>query len=505
MLKRRITIITAILVLAVLAITLVACNPYKQNSIGGGNPDADVVSNGGYYVQQGNYVYFINGYEGESTDNEWGNSYKQAIMRAELDENGNVNNDTATVVVPLNIYNKSTKGGLAVYGNFIYYATPNTDKDKNGTPSTTHTNFMRTSLDGSVTQLIGEVNSRETDYIFTPTRVVYYVSGEKAIKFFDFSGMKGDKSSDKMKGVYSGNLAENVESYTWNYDALYKSGQGAEVTDYFFYTQTVTGDDSYEYYNNLYAKRFDGTGEQLLVTKTTYLTEEEAEDYVKYTDKIFKLTLKASYVEEDGSVALYYSKSKKKVGSTDGTGDDVGLYVNKFTIGENGGMDKANEKQLAALVSSYVYPLGYENGAIVSKDSKYYLIKGLGDSTSEGYNNEVLGREANIVAHRNGYLYYTDSSSATALYKIPYIAGDNDANYNETAVVKEGIKVDWLKLEFVGNKFIYFATDDYNYLHVVDVDTFDCEAEDAEATLIGKMTQADADAKKAAEEEAEDE
>ena len=52
----------------------------------------------------------------------------------------------------------------------------------------------------------------------------------------------------------------------------------------------------------------------------------------------------------------------------------------------------------------------------------------------------------------------------------------------------EGIKTDWLVLDFVGNDFFFFATDDENYLHTINLDTFDKNAEDAKSTYIGCPT-----------------
>ena len=89
-----------------------------------------------------------------------GTPVKQSIVRSELNEDGSVNNATTKVVVPKIIYNSSAKGGFAIFGEWIYYATPNNDRDKNGTASTTDTDFMRTKIDASVTQRLGKINTR---------------------------------------------------------------------------------------------------------------------------------------------------------------------------------------------------------------------------------------------------------------------------------------------------------------------------------------------------------
>ena len=171
--KKIIGVVSLLALVVILATALVACNPYKWNGIGGGDPSAEVESNGGYVVKQGKYLYYINGYEGTGgSNNEWGTPVKQSIVRSELNEDGSVNNATTKVVVPKIIYNSSAKGGFAIFGEWIYYATPNNDRDKNGTASTTDTDFMRTKIDASVTQRLGKINTRSAEYLFTPTRVL---------------------------------------------------------------------------------------------------------------------------------------------------------------------------------------------------------------------------------------------------------------------------------------------------------------------------------------------
>lgn len=142
--KKLFSAFAAILVLVISIATLVACNPYKNTAIGGGDATAPVESNGGYIVKQGNYVYFVNGYVGADADATWGAATKQGIVRAEVKEDGTIDNSTSKLLVPKSVYNSSVNGGIAIFGEWIYYATPNVDKDKSGTASTTDTDFMRT-------------------------------------------------------------------------------------------------------------------------------------------------------------------------------------------------------------------------------------------------------------------------------------------------------------------------------------------------------------------------
>ena len=47
-----------------------------------GIPQGEVVSNGGFVVEKGDYVYFINGVETYTSDNTYGNVVKGALMRS---------------------------------------------------------------------------------------------------------------------------------------------------------------------------------------------------------------------------------------------------------------------------------------------------------------------------------------------------------------------------------------------------------------------------------------
>lgn len=450
--KKLIGLISALALVVILATCLVACNPYKYESIGGGDPTAKVESNGGYVVKQGNYVYYINGYAGADEDNTWGTPIRQSIVRAELKKDGTIDNDTTKVVVPKSIYNSSANGGFAIYEDWIYYATPNYDKDKNGTPSTVNTDFMRTKIDGSVTQLIGTIGTRSSQYIFMPKRVLYYESN--TVSYIDFSGMKTDKSMDSAKGAYGGTLAENVSNVVWKY--------GCEDI---FYTQTLTGEDSYKDYNKLMAVKYDGTNERTLATENTFLGKNETA--VNNPQKVFKFTLLDMYVESDGSATLYYTKTYKL--STDTT---VGLFCARAKN------LKGTEKQLNTIGSSTVFPLGYKEGALAYNSQNVYCYY---DGTNAENPLQVTTTSQTIWKVANGYAYFTSSSSANALYKISY----KERKDNISTVIAEGMKVDWLKLDFVGDNLYFFATEDANYMHVVNVKTFDKDAKDAASTYIG--------------------
>ena len=105
------------------------------------------------------------------------------------------------------------------------------------------------------------------------------------------------------------------------------------------------------------------------------------------------------------------------------------------------------------------------------------------------------GESVTVRAVIDGYVYYTDSDG-TALYRINL--GEEGDSVNVKTVVASGVKSDYLDLEFAGSRFVWFNTDDYSYVYYLDL-----SSADAESKMIGKMTDADAEQKAEAEEDAE--
>lgn len=454
--KKLFSVFAAVLVLVICIAALVACNPYKADSIGSGDSSAAVESNGGYVVKQGRFIYFINGYVGESADNAWGAATKQGIVRAEI-KDGKVDPKSAKLVVPKSVYNSSNVGGIAIHGEWIYYTSVNTDKDKSGTASTVNTDFMRTKTDGSVTQLIGTIGTRSAKYIFTKSRVLYYTNN--TIGFIDFSKMN-DKATDKGKGAVKGTLAENVENVVWDY-----------ATDSIFYVQTAPSEDSYKNYNNLCTIKADGSGQKVLATQTTFVAE--GVDPVNDQLNVFKYNILNLYVESDGDCTLYYTKSHTF--SSNSVPD--GLFMAKASN------VKGTEKNLNTIASTTLVPLGYAEGALAyNSNSVYCWYNGVEKENPV----QVTTTSQTIwkVDQQKGIVYFTASSSASSISKISY----REAKDNVTVIMEEGIKTDWLVLDFIGDDFYFFASKDDNYLHTINLSTFDKDAEDAASTYIGCPT-----------------
>ena len=284
--------------------------------------------------------------------------------------------------------------------------------------------------------------------------------------------MKGDKSSANAKGVKYGTLAENVSNVMWNYDASYTKGQGAIISDYIVYTEKLTGDDSYEFCNNLKMVGYNGTVKSL-ADKFTYLNEEEKANYTAYfKDKVFKFDLLDLVVDSDDMMTLYYKKSNYINGAEKSTG----VYMNKITAD---GFDPAKEVKLANTDATSVFGLGYEKGALLEANSAYYYVKY--DVASDDfatlwngdvYSKKAVGKATTLLTVQGDYVYYYGDDTVYCINLLK----ETGSCPNETAIASCCAKADWLSLEIVGSKFVYMNNDDKTYVYVVDFASYEDKA-----------------------------
>ena len=178
---------TSIALGIVLAVTpsMISCSGDSYSEVKFSSQDTSyaVTSQGGSAVAYGNNIYFINGYRGYSDNNGkanlWGDVVKGALYRAELngarDEDNKllfrpqsdseaiefkykkgtdyfdneINVVTTTKIAPKTIGTEGYgNGGLFIYDNYVYFASPNNKKDKAGTVQINSTDFFMMPLSG---------------------------------------------------------------------------------------------------------------------------------------------------------------------------------------------------------------------------------------------------------------------------------------------------------------------------------------------------------------------
>ncbi len=173
--SKKIISIVAAATLAVSAFALTGCNKkgYKGEDLTPGyDSAATVTSNGGFVVEKGNYLYFINGQEAYTAKNSYGKVVKGALMRLSKTELAKGNYDAAQIVVPSLFAAGDYDAGIYIYGDYVYYATPTTDKNNKGEVKNEYLDFKRARIDGKKAPMDGKddyflrLSSNSTKYRF---------------------------------------------------------------------------------------------------------------------------------------------------------------------------------------------------------------------------------------------------------------------------------------------------------------------------------------------------
>lgn len=212
--KKKTLVITICVVLAVLVLAFAACSENtKRDPVKTDLPaNASIKSNGGMAVRYGDYVYFINGYAGETVDNTFGTPVRGSICRATI-KNGEPDYTTVQTIVPKNVFGEDkTYGGIYIVNGYIYYNTTSVDKNSNREYKNTQGVLTRTSLDGSKTEVLKELNDNDivlyagdnSKYlVYSFDSYIYSVNSEtNEIKLLTKSNAKNPTSEEQTAVAY---------------------------------------------------------------------------------------------------------------------------------------------------------------------------------------------------------------------------------------------------------------------------------------------------------------
>ena len=212
---------------------------------------------GGFVGEKGNYVYYINGNAQADGNNAYGTPVKGALMA--MDKN---DPSKTEIVVPNLFVSTDYNAGIYIYGDYVYYATPSTDKDSTGAVAYTDLVLTKTKLDGSETEKLFIMKGLSTEYRVVEVEgkiyVVYYDSASVAIKEYC---VEDDKTT-----VVASSDVETENMVALDKYQFAKNGNDFEVT----YTVKVYTEKYYEEkseratatYNQVYAYKAGSTAEE---------------------------------------------------------------------------------------------------------------------------------------------------------------------------------------------------------------------------------------------------
>ena len=175
---RKISMILLSAAMTLSAVSLAACNtaftPLE------GDYSGEVSSNGGFVVEKGNYYYFINGVEAYTADNTYGEVVKSALMRISKSDLAEGKGGAQTVIPSLMVAADHT-AGIFIWGDRVYYATPNNVKNTQSTIENEYLDFKSAKLDGSDVRDYFRVSDNATVYRYVEVEgTVYLVYAENS-------------------------------------------------------------------------------------------------------------------------------------------------------------------------------------------------------------------------------------------------------------------------------------------------------------------------------------
>ena len=258
MLKSGKKILLLLLALALTLGVLAGCNPYKADPLDGyTSSDSAAESNGGFVVKKDEWFYFINGAESYTADNTFGDVVKGSLARVHADDLASGNYSESDIVVPQLIVSEDHTSGIYVYGDYVYYATPNTSRNMDGEVVNSVLNFRRTKLDGTDT-------SKNYVQLSDNTSAYRYVQVDGTVYL-----LYADSANSELHSL---NTATGEDLVIVSGYSAYAFDQADPESPYVYYTMSVVKKNTYEYhaeeahahsetesYNQLWRVRADAT------------------------------------------------------------------------------------------------------------------------------------------------------------------------------------------------------------------------------------------------------
>ena len=375
------------------------------------------VSNGGFAVEKGNYVYFINGSEVNTASNEFGAVTKGSLMRIKKsDLSGAFANNTslenkAETVVPMLFVAQNYNAGIYIYDDIVYYATPTSDKNMKGEVENTWIDFKCARLDGKKTMkdYFFRISDNAANYRFVEVNDVVYCMYEEGGALKSYNTETGDthtlvsgasssffydtKNPENPNVYYTMAVTYNVDtahSSTATYNQVYCVNAASTATvnaDAASYTVKIGGKDykTYDFDKDYLETKNEEAKKQAKLNNTDAEEPYDFDDYATYP-----------YVNL-GSLVL------------DGVGSECEWSSEKLPYN-----NKADKDTAKAELQGYKYTISrYENGGVYftkENNSNLYYFKEQADYTKA--NAISANANAQIVANN------TTNASSSALFNV---------------------------------------------------------------------------------------
>lgn len=443
--KKAFCILTAA-VMSVGALSLTACGngfqPVAADNSG------NVQSNGGFAVSTNDYYYFINGVEEYSAENTYGDVVKGALMRVKKDE---VKQNKYETVIPSLLAAGDYESGVYIYGDRIYYATPNNVKNTSGVVENDYLDFKSAKTDGSDVRDIFRAEKNAVQYRF----VEVGEGAEKSVYLLYVNE----------KDLHSYNVSTNTDTVLVK-GGTYVFNDTDKSDPYVYYTMSVTdkmdSDFSVSYkYNQIYRVRADAT-------KAPY-------DY----------TWDQKWLDENNNGEVPYVNFGELVldgiGITDlGMQDDAGQKVVATQFNKDAAEDLSNCPAIGYIYTLQSYTnqgiyfkrtLVYTPGSTVGSEGELYYLPASDVTaewnTVEGNNGlDVVANSTNLSKASAAALFYLDGEehhyvyvTGTNIYRVDVNKQDG-SNSKEVQIAYDASGATLISLDAVSDEtyhYVYYS------------------------------------------------
>lgn len=476
-------IVTLLAVIMSLGLVFAGCNQsstHYENKLDG--LDGKVASNGGFVVEKGDYVYFINGVAANTDDNTFGKTVTGALVRVKKSDLAKVaDRDTKTtaetqMVIPSLFVAGDMTSGFYMFDDksSVYFASPYTEKNKAGEVENSKLSFARASLDGKEKTVIATVDDNTTVY--------RYVEKDGTVYLMIKTTVKDERSDDETATraaivVYNADNGEKV--FTSEKVGEYDFGEGTDI----YYTVTPYDEEleQEEKYNDIYRYDLGAEKAELVASGKGSLgtTDGKGEGLTGATYSVIK----------NGSDALYVKVTY--VDTSVATVTEYRAYMKKDGKVENGGTvevlnrGSANASKVFANTSYFV-----SKNCILYLDSTYGLSAYNYQFEGTQYNGDpIVDKTASLFCDKDlngytvkfwndGYVYLTDSNNY--YYRVKVLGELINADGTEPAKMGEGkiekvcvlaSSTSWYSPEVIGDYFfsVYTASPYNSLVYVTDI------------------------------------
>ncbi len=425
---------------------------YKGDNVNDYVSSASVASNGGFAVEKGDFIYFINGKEAETATNEYGDVVKGALMRISKADLAAGNYANVKMIVPSVLTAKDYDAGIFIYGDYVYYATPTTDRTDKGETANSHIDFKRARLDGkegAMKDYFLRLSDNTSTYRFVMQNNTVYclykeggalksvntetkeittlVKGAESEFFFDAKNPENPYvyytmtvtpeggSAEKYNQIYRVNAAATAKADSANAKYTAYDETGAKIKEYAFNKadleeQNATavengGSATYDFsdyttypYVNLGELVLDGVGSASYLYPTQYNWES---DRTKCdNEEGYKYTLSTDCYQ-DGK--LYFTRAKQGTSTGSDSANPYRLYyvTDATTNGADWNVIGGNKTVVNTIASTNSTATTATSLFYADGGKEYYIYVADGTLYREGYDNEAK-KDIEKVALANG-------------------------------------------------------------------------------------------------------